>query len=136
MKNDIKKRRRRNKFIFWPPRISAALFVLLTYLLIMDDFFKTLNYHPVLYNFFIGTIILALTIVAWGRNNKRYGIYFILIALLYLFAFWHKLLFSTVIATSVWLFLTGILFFLSPMKSTKKIKVEKEEASNLTSGGI
>lgn len=101
---------------YWPAQISAVVFVLFMYALIKDDFVKTLNYHPVLYNFFIGTIILAISIVFWKNPKRTNGFYFIAIGFLYYFLMWNRILAVSIIAISVWLILSGALFLVAPTK--------------------
>lgn len=101
---------------YWPAQISALFFVFFMYALIRDDFVTTLSYHPVLYNFFIGTIIFALTIIFWKNPKRTNGFYFIAIGLGYCFLMWDRILAVSAIATSVWLVLTGALFLIAPQK--------------------
>lgn len=95
---------------YWAPRISSIMFIVLMYLIIGEDFLNTLTIHPVMYNFLIGTVILALTIVIWKKNGILSGIYFIAVGLIYLFVMWNKLIFASVVSSAFWLFATGILF--------------------------
>lgn len=115
---------------YWPAQISALFFVLFMYALIKDDFETTLSYHPVLYNFFIGTIILALTIVLWKNPKRTNGFYFIAVGFVYYFLMWDRILAVSVIATSVWLILTGALFLISPTKEKVILRKHKRNLKN------
>lgn len=100
----------RDRTFFWVPRISVILFVILMYVIVMNDFLTLLYRFPVLYNFFIGTVMLAVIFIIWQRNSQKSGIFFILASLAYFFLMKDRLLITSVLATSVWLILTGILF--------------------------
>ena len=122
------------KFSFWLARISAVLFVILTYILILDDFFQTMQNYPILYNFFIGTIILSLTVVLWEKDSKIGAMIFFIIGLVYPVIMWHKMLFVSNIATSVWLLMTAFLFLIDsynllPDYARKLKKVESKSGN-------
>jgi len=111
---------------YWFARISAVLFVVFMYSLIAEDFLKTLAYHPVLYNFFIGTVILALTLIIWPKKSRMNGLYFFVIGILYLLLMWNKILMVSIITTSAWLFLIGTLFSVDPsLEKNKKVEPKK-----------
>jgi membrane-bound ClpP family serine protease len=103
---------RRKGMNYWSPRISAILFVVLMYAIIGQDFLKTLAIHPILYNFLIGTIILAVTIVVWKQDGKTGGFFYVIIGAIYFLIMRDKLLWVSVAATSFWLIVTGLLFLL------------------------
>lgn len=115
MRKKLKKEK--NNITYYPPRISSILFILLMYLLIFQDFATTLSYHPVLYNFLVGTFMLVITILFWDKNSKLTGIIYLAVGILYFILMREKLLLISVATTSVWLLLTGLLFFLESRKT-------------------
>lgn len=111
---------------YWPGQASALFFVFFMYAMIKDDFVKTLSYHPVLYNFFIGTIVLALTIVFWKKPKRTNGFYFIAIGFLYCYLMWDIILVTSVVATAVWLILMGSLFLIAPTRERLVVRTRKK----------
>ena len=135
MRHDQKNITRRD-FSYWFPRISAILFVIFAYVLVFRDVLNLINYNPIFFNFFIGTIILAVTIVIW-QNEKTAGLIFILSGIAYFLLANNKLLKLSILAMSLWLVFIGLSFLFEYyrlrteriviIKSDKKLKPETQQ---------
>lgn len=97
---------------YWFPRVSILFFIFILVLLISDDFLSLLKVYPVLYNFFVAVLVLSVLIISWDKEGKKIGITFICIGLIYFFIMQRTLIWTNVIFVSLWLILTGFLFFL------------------------
>lgn len=109
------KRKKREPFAAWFPRLSAVTFVFCLFAFLASDFPKLIQNSPFMFNFVFGIIILAIIILTW-KKNKIAGASFITLGLIYGVATWDSLLAVSSISTSFWLVATGFLFIVSDRK--------------------
>ncbi|MCL5410714.1 MAG: hypothetical protein M1324_02555 [Patescibacteria group bacterium] len=118
--------KKENSFVNLFPRISALTFVLSLFIFLSSDIVKLIDISPLLFNFFFGVTLLAVLVVTWNKN-KLSGIMFIILGIIYSLATWNKILAVSVLSTSIWLILTGLLFLITEADklSAKKLAEKK-----------
>lgn len=121
-----KKKINRN-MTFWFPRLSAIFFCILTFFLILPEVYKVVYLYPMALEFITAIMVMMLTYLVWN-DSKKAGIYFIIAGLLFAIFSIKRLLIVSVLFASIWLILTGLLFFVEYINSESKkvIKAPKE----------
>jgi len=125
---------KKNKLLFWTPRILGIIFVLFLMMFSLDVFQPGLTTWQIVIGLFMHNIpalfLLIILIISW-KHEMVGGIVFILVGLLYVLMLvmnskleWYMLSWSVTIAGPA--FLTGILFIISwHKKHNHRIAVKK-----------
>jgi len=117
----MRKRKRNIRFAYILPRISSLILVFLLFVFIYKNMLNIFSQNPDLANLILGVSILIITLSCWSKSGKLNGAMLLLFSLAYFFIMWQRILWINVAISSIWLFLTGILYFLeSPGISTKR----------------
>jgi len=119
---------KKNKFLFWTPRILSILFILFLSIFSLDIFDLNLGFWGTIWGLFIhlipSFILTILLIVAW-KYELVGGIVFISVGILYIITLlinpqleWYMLSWSITIAGPA--FIVGILWILNWKNKKKK----------------
>lgn len=119
------------KIYYWFPRISAIMFVIISYFFIFTDFQKLIAYYPLALEFILGTAVLTAILVAWN-DGKTGGTVFILLGLIFALVSVHRLLVISILFSTIWLVLTGALMLLDHYSADQKRKKARVYARKFT----
>lgn len=97
---------------YWPPRIAVSIFVIFVYFLVLPEVLTLLQGNSFANSFLIAAFVSSLVIWCWQRRSWLNGFVFIGIGLIYMATMLNKLLFTSVVTTSICLTLIGVLFLM------------------------